>query len=71
MNMTLTAPDAGREMFENSNYNTVAQNLNEIEVTPPDDYSPSLTTIWDNLPVRAPSMREMKSILCSLQGIRH
>ena len=60
MDTITTVPDAEEEMFENSNYNTAAQNLNEIELTPPDDYSPSLTTIWDNLPIRARSMREMK-----------
>ena len=34
--------DDGEEMFEISNYNTAAQNMNEIEVTPADDYSQTL-----------------------------
>ena len=69
--MTLAVLVAEEDMFENNTYNTAAQNLNEIEVTPPDDYSPILVTIWDNLPIRAPSMREMKTILRSPQGTRH
>ena len=48
-------------MFEISNYNTASQNLNEIEVA----------TIWENLPSRALSMREMKTIIRSPQGTRH
>ena len=69
--VTLAVLADEEDMFENNTYNTAAQNLNEIEVTPPDDYSLIPATNWDNLPIRAPSMREMKTILRSPQGTRH
>ena len=62
---------AGEEMFEISNYNTAAQNLAEIEVTPADDYSQITATTWENLPTRPLSMREMKIVIRSPQGTRH
>jgi hypothetical protein len=49
--VTLAVLVAGEDMFENNTYNTAAQNLNEIEATPPDDYSLIPATNWDNLPL--------------------